>query len=520
MMEFISKSEEVDVAVIGCGPGGLTLATLIAESGRRVLALERAKFPRYHIGESLTGTAGDMLRRLHMEPALEKMDAVEKSGVKVIGRDSMSEFFVPVLRPTWQVDRAAFDAALMERAREVGVLIREGSARYVLRDGSRVSGLVYQPSDQPSVALHEVKARVVVDASGHSAFLSQQCVAGPRRVDAFARQIATFAQFKNVRRDPGAMGNNTFIYFSEPLHWAWMIPVTSEVTSVGVVLPASTFSTYGANPQDVLSRGLHSINPELAERMAGARPKERVRVIRNYSYRVDPFVGDGWLCIGDAHRFVDPIFSFGVSMAMSEAEIASTAIRQALATGNCERPFQQFAQRSNAAQDVASDLIRYFWKFPAFFGYQTRGRLRKDFIRLLAGDVFEQEDMPAVVSMRKSLHDVPLGSLREGKARDIARRVHQRYAHFQGVEAAYIAEGEDGVCLSFVLSDEDVDLYEALSDFEEDLYDDFGRDDLAVVSYTPKLASALKRLAPHMSQGFSRRSFHDEGHRIFDRRAS
>jgi flavin-dependent dehydrogenase len=157
-------------------------------------------------------------------------------------------------------------------------------------------------------------------------------------------------------------------------------------------------------PEAALAWGLENLNPELGWRVRDCERVEEIRAIKNYSYNVEPFIGDGWLCIGDAHRFMDPIFSFGASFAMVEARAASKAILQAMQMDDWREPFAEYAAFCTRGQDVALDVIRYFWKFPVFFGYQTRGKTRKDIIRLLGSDCHKPEETPIVQVIRHSLH--------------------------------------------------------------------------------------------------------------------
>ncbi|MBX2798085.1 MAG: NAD(P)/FAD-dependent oxidoreductase [Myxococcales bacterium] len=397
-------STSYDAVVVGCGPAGSVAAAELAKAGLSVLALERYRFPRFRVGESLTVSAGDLVREWGLEAEMARLDFPPKSGVKVIGRSARTEFFVEVARPTWQVRRAEFDELLLNRAIEAGVEHRWGSVKRVTQQGDRVVGVGFRPEGRKSLV--DVRAEVVIDATGHSALMSRQGVAGPRQMGTFDRQIATFTQFTHAVRDPGAMGNNTFIFYGSKYHWAWFIPVSSTVTSVGVVLPTTTHRSVASKPEEVLAWGLEHVNPDLWRRVQGLTPSEPVRVIRNYSYRIDPFVGDGWLCVGDAHRFPDPIFSFGVSFAMTEARAAAEAVVRARWTGDAQEPFERYAAYCSRGQDAAMDLIQYFWKFPAFFSFQTRGSTRGDMIQLLGGDCFGTQENGVLDMMRKSLREV------------------------------------------------------------------------------------------------------------------
>lgn len=491
-MRFAPRSRrEVDVVVVGGGPAGAVTATELAKAGLSVLILERHAFPRYHIGESLTATAADIVREYGLAEALDRHQFPVKTGVKVVGTSARSAFYVPAARQAWQVRRSEFDKLLLDHAVASGAEHVQGSVKQVLREDGKVVGVAYRPSDRPTDLLTEVRARCVVDASGHSVLLSRHKVAGPRRVDTFGRQIALFTQFEGAKRDEGAMGDNTLIFYGSSHHWAWFIPLSPTVTSVGVVMPTTTYKERGGTPEAAMGWGLSEINPELRERVEGLGATEPIRVIRNYSYRVDPFVGDGWLCVGDAHRFADPIFSFGVAFAMTEGKAAAKAVLAGLEAGSFDAPFAEYARYVTSGQDAAFDLIRYFWQFPAFFSFQTRGDFHEDMIQLFSGNCFDADDLPALKAMRASLRDVRLTRVAEARAEDLVRRVYERYVDFQGIEAAYVQVSEDGIRLAFVLSEPDVDLYDHLCDFEEQLYADFGRDDLAVVSFTPELSEGL-----------------------------
>ncbi|MGK7871962.1 MAG: NAD(P)/FAD-dependent oxidoreductase [Xenococcaceae cyanobacterium] len=401
-MPGITKTSDFfDVVVIGCGVSGSTLAAYLARAGLSVLAIEKEPFPRYHIGESLTGMVGEIITELELEEEMSQRKFPVKGGVKVLGRGAKSEFFVPVLRKTWQVRREEFDEMLLNRSIELGVEHRFGTVKEVLREGDQVVGIKYVPRSEKKT-IKEVRTLVVADASGQSTFLSRQKVAGRRQnYDEFRKQVAVFAQFKDAIRDPGEMGDNTFIFYSELHNWSWFIPLSSDVVSIGIVVPTSKMHSCGGK-EETLTWGLENINPDLKRRVENCS-HGTVRTIGNYSYSVDPFAGKGWLCVGDAHRFCDPIFSFGVSLSMIEARQASIAIVKGLKNNDFTNSFQEYVEFCNRGQNVARDLIRYFWKYPTFFGYQAKSSLRKDMIQVFSGNCHQLDELQLVKVIRKQL---------------------------------------------------------------------------------------------------------------------
>lgn len=401
--------EHCDVVVIGCGPGGTTAAAQLARRGRHVIALEKAGFPRYHIGESLTGTVATYLRREGLAGRMSAHAFPVKQGVKVVGRGARQEFFVAAApEPTWQVRRDEFDQLLLDHAVACGAEHRRGTVTGPLRDGERVCGVRYVDAEGASRTL---RAPYVVDASGPATLLSARGVASERVRDAYSDQVAVFTQLADCRRDPGVLRDNTLIFYGEPHHWAWFIPLTDRIVSVGIVVTRATYKRLGQEvmytetpiPHRVLAWGMRHLNPDLWERCRDCPRVEPVRVIRDYSYAVERYTGDGWVCVGDAHRFVDPIFSFGVALAIHEGELAAEAIDEAMTTGSTGRSFARYAQVTRRGQDAVADVIRYFWRFPAFFGVQARGRFREDIMKLFAGACYDDPPLPGLVMMRESL---------------------------------------------------------------------------------------------------------------------
>lgn len=411
----MKNGNDYDAVIVGCGPAGATVGRCLAERGYKVLAIEKEPFPRYHLGESLTGAAGGFLRDIGLGEEMERRKFPVKYGVKVIGRDAKNEFFVSVApEPTWQVRRDEFDQILLEQAVSKGMEHRQGVVRDVIRDGDRVLGVHYRDKNGHG-DLNEIRARFVVDCSGLNTYLAQRGVATQPVPQRYGDQVSIFTQIKGCARDPGLMRDNTIIFYNEPHHWAWFIPLSEDIVSVGVVVPKSTYKRIGKGvvytdkpvPQAVLNWGLEHINPDLWDRCRDREWIEPPRVIREYSYVVEPFAGPGWVCVGDAHRFCDPIFSFGIAVTFVESTLCVEALCKAMETGDSVEPFREYQRRCDIGQQAAADLIEYFWRFPAFFGVQSRGKHREGFMELFAGRVYDEEPLPALKMIRESLARSP-----------------------------------------------------------------------------------------------------------------
>jgi len=479
-MSPISKNEHFDVIVIGCGPAGSILAANLAKQGISVLALERHPFPRYHIGESLSGPVGDYIREIGLSEEMEKLKFLQKTGVKYI---SNKEHFIPTLAPTWQVRRSEFDKLLLDYAIKNGVTHRYGSVKKIFRANNKVIGVGYKPVGSNTDLLTQIHCKIVADASGHTSVLSKHRVAGRRKADSIWRWISAFTQVKGAVRDHGEMGNNTFIYMSESNHWAWFVPLSEDLVSVGVVAPISTVKNNCETEEDLLEWGFKNIHPAFTAKVSNCEIVEPIRVINSYAYHIEPFAGDGWLCVGDSHQFTDPICSVGISTAMNEAKAASNAILQALKQNDSSKAFADYVDFCRKAWQGLSSFPAYLWNFGRVLDLQSRGKLRKDIIRMFDGDFFTSDKLTAMAAMRNSIYSMLPAEIPDGTPREIAGRV--QLACWQGIDAAFLETNNEKILLSLLLDSEDLDLREAISDFEESLYSDFGRQNLIINHYLP-----------------------------------
>lgn len=400
---------KTDVAIIGGGPGGCTAAMLLSQRGLRVTLIEKEQLPRYHIGESLTGECGNCLRALGLEEEMTRRRHPVKYGVTLYGPGGKNVFWVPVKgwhpesglfdSHTWSAPRSDFDHMLFMEAAARGVSVMQADAVAPLLNGAGVRGVRIRTD---SGMVEDIAAEVLVDASGQSTFLANAGLLGEKVRGNYDRQVSIFSQVAGAIRDPGVASGNTLIFYRGKRHWAWFIPLDDELVSVGVVVPSDYYREKNESKHQFLLRELQELSPELKRRLPKIEFVEEVRGISNYSYRLMNFTGKGFLCVGDSHRFIDPIFSFGVFFAMKEAEHASSSIASFFADSKREdpNPFADYQRLCDRGQDNVQELIDAFWEHPYAFSMFAHHRYPEDIIHMFAGRVYQETPLPGLLAMR------------------------------------------------------------------------------------------------------------------------
>ncbi|NNE56987.1 MAG: NAD(P)/FAD-dependent oxidoreductase [Hellea sp.] len=408
-MQAVSTDKQYDAVIVGAGPAGSTLAMRLAKAGRRVLIAEQASFPRYHIGESLTGQCAETLEELGLGDYMGGGRYPVKHGVTVHGQKERSKFWVPVqrrddngdplVRTTWQVRRKEFDAKLLETAIARGAHFIHGTAKKILGSPEKPDGV--KVIDQTGAA-HNFRAHIVVDASGQGAFLGRQQVLGPISDAGYEKQIAIFAHVTGLLLDPEPNHGNTHILYGKSFHWSWVIPQDDSVTSLGIVIPNAVYKASGLGKRDFFLKYLSELNPELSRRVADIEIVSPVRAISNYSYRYPQSAGPGFLAIGDAQGFLDPIFSFGVTIALKEAHIAASEIETYLDSGG-EYGFENYLLKVKQAREIVQLIIDTFWQYPLAFLRLAHYSHKQDIAELFYGRFYEEStlELEAVKLMRE-----------------------------------------------------------------------------------------------------------------------
>jgi len=391
---------EYDVITIGGGPAGSTAAALLAQDGYRVLQLERERFPRFKIGESLIPASFDTLKRLGVLDELRRSHFPKKYSVQFFSGDGRAStpFYFSETDPsersqTWQVLRSEFDALLLDNARRRGAEVRTGvQVREVLFDGDRATGVRVRTDGTE----REIGCRVVIDASGQRALVARQLKL--RCQDPRLRMAAIFTHFAGAQRDSGIDEGATLILNTRDKDsWFWYIPLPEDRVSVGVVGPID-YLVRGrqGSPQRIFEEELERC-PRLEPRLAAARQVLPVMVLNDFSYTSRQVAGDGWVLVGDAFGFLDPIYSSGVLLALRSAELAADAVGDALATGDLSGVrLGGFGPRLRDGMAAFRQLIYAFYNKEFSFGRFLRRHPehRLAVIRILVGDVFDEDFTP------------------------------------------------------------------------------------------------------------------------------
>ncbi len=386
-----------DTLIIGAGPAGSTAAALLAEKGRRVLVLEKEKFPRYHIGESMMPFCWFTLDRLGVLGEMERIGYTKKHSVQFVTADGRQSqpfyFFQHYDHPsaiTWQVERSDFDLMLLINARTKGAEVREQTAvkRMLKDDSGRVIGVEAVGPDGESLQFF---APMTIDCSGREQVATAR--EGWRVKDAQLNKMAVWTYFRGAKRDPGIDEGNTTVAYVEGRGWFWYIPLKDDVVSVGIVAEKDYLFSESKDPAEIMCREIGR-NAWIKDHLSIGQQFGEYWVTSEFSYRSKYCAADGLLLAGDAFAFLDPVFSSGVFLALKSGEMAADAVDAALTDGDTSGArFADYGRHLCTGIENMRKLVYAFYDPNFSFGRmlkaypQYRGQLTDSLI----GDLFERD---------------------------------------------------------------------------------------------------------------------------------
>ena len=390
-----------DCIVIGGGPAGSTAATLLAGAGRKTLVLERGRFPRFHIGESLMPETYWTFKRLGLLEKLKASRFVRKHSVQFVtasGKESQP-FYFEDMNPhecsvTWQVLRAEFDQLMLDNAAEHGAEVwQDANVMDVLLEPTpdddlpRAAGVIVRREGWEPVTLH---AKVIIDATGTNTLLAKKLKI--KQADPKLRKASFFAHYKGARRDAGRDEGATLVLSTkEQDGWFWYIPLPDDIVSIGVVGDIDRLITNrkGA-PEQIIEEEIQNC-PALLPRLEKAQRVSQVHVLSDFSYRARRCAGEGWVLVGDAFGFLDPMYSSGVFLALKSGEMAADAVNEAFAKGDFSaRQLSKWGPELSDGMTSIRKLVYAFYTKGFSFGQFVREnpQFKNNLVDLLIGNVF------------------------------------------------------------------------------------------------------------------------------------
>ena len=419
----MNRHYNYDLIVIGGGPAGSTVATLVAEHGHRVLLLEREAEPKFKIGESLIPATYWTFKRLGLLEKLRESHFPQKYSVQFYSRTgkASSPFYFFQTNPhesavTWQVLRSEFDEMLLDNAKEKGVEVQRGiRVREVLFDGDTATGVVIQKTDGSRETLH---ATVIVDSTGQRSLIGRQL--DLNTVEPNLKMASLFTHYEGGYRDEGIDEGATLILHTEEKDsWFWSIPLPYNRTSIGVVgeldylLQNRRDANGRLNTQQIFTEELEKC-PALKGRLGGATQLFPIQTTKDFSYRANRIAGNHWVLVGDAFGFLDPVYSTGLFLALKSGEMAADAIIEAFEKDDfSEAQLGSFGPTFVDGMEAFRKLVYAFYtkefSFARFLSQYPEHQ--GGIVDILSGDVFRKDVthiFPAMAKMCPLPPEVPL----------------------------------------------------------------------------------------------------------------
>jgi len=389
---------EYDVIVIGAGPAGSTVGALLAEQGRKTLVVDRARFPRFHVGESLIPETYWQLKRLGLIEQLKQTAFPKKFSVQFVteeGTETMPFYFNKYKEhessQTWQVLRAEFDQMLVNNARTQGATVQTGAQVLdLLMEGEQVTGVKLKHSTQET---QDIRAKLVVDSSGQTGFIANRFKL--KMADPHLKKGTVWAHFKNAQRDTGIDEGATLILQTEGKRsWFWYIPLPDNVVSIGCTGDmAYMFSKERGNSEEIFFSEVERC-VGIKRRLTEAQPVTEFMTTKDFSYHTTQPVGPGWMLAGDALGFIDPVYSSGVFLALKSGELIADAINDAFESQDFSvSSLSQWYPGYRSGLENFRKLVYAFYAPGFSFGTFLRQypQFKMNLVDILIGDVFKPE---------------------------------------------------------------------------------------------------------------------------------
>ena len=407
----MKSDNRYDAIIMGGGPSGCSAATILAENGRRVLVIEREKFPRYHIGESLLPFTYEPLKRLGLIERMRKSAFTKKYSVQFVGPSGkasqpfyFNDRYNDDVAQTWQILRSDFDLMLMNHAREKGAeVIEETEVKSLIKEGGRVVGVSTETSAGEK---QEFYGSITLDCTGKEAFAA---VRERWRVgDPVLNKVAVWTYYKGAKRDEGRDEGATTVAFIQDKGWFWYIPQHDDMVSVGVVAEGKYLTRDGTKDlEKIFTREIES-NLWIKEYLSHGKQTGPFYITSEYTFHAKHCASEGLVLVGDALCFLDPVFSSGLLLALKSGVMVADAIEQCIASGDFSPAnFTEYGRELREGIENMRKLIYAFYdphfsfrlltdRYPDLAGDVTdclSGDVNKDFTRLFEA-VAEFCDVP------------------------------------------------------------------------------------------------------------------------------